>query len=48
MNASPTEKTAIDDTNVDSDASKLVVRFKSDDKDFQALLDSPMFAAVTH
>lgn len=48
MNASPTEKAAIDDTNVDSDASKLVVHFKSDDKDFQALLDSPMFAAVTH
>ncbi|HET9181429.1 MAG TPA: hypothetical protein VFP59_04795 [Candidatus Angelobacter sp.] len=48
MNASPTEKTAIDDTNVDSDAGKLVVHFKSDDKDFQALLDSPMFAAVTH
>ena len=48
MNATPTEKAAIDDTNVDSDAGKLVVHFKSDDKDFQALLDSPMFAAVTH
>ncbi|HSM88338.1 MAG TPA: hypothetical protein VLT16_19435 [Candidatus Limnocylindrales bacterium] len=48
MNATPTEKTAIDDTTVDSDAGKLVVHFKSDDKDFQSLLDSPMFAAVTH
>ena len=47
MNASPTEKTAIDDTNVDSDAGKLVVHFKADDKSFQSLLDSPMFAAVT-
>jgi hypothetical protein len=48
MNATPTEKTAIDDTNVDSDAGKLVVHFKADDKSFQSLLDSPMFAAVTH
>ncbi|HWG88395.1 MAG TPA: hypothetical protein VN679_11495 [Candidatus Acidoferrales bacterium] len=47
MNATPSEKTAIDDTNVDSDAGKLVVHFKADDKSFQSLLDSPMFAAVT-
>jgi hypothetical protein len=48
MNATPTEKTALDGTNVDSDAGKLVVHFKADDKNFQSLLDSPMFAAVTH
>lgn len=48
MNATATEKTAIEDTAVDSDADKLVVHFKADDKSFQALLDSPMFAAVTH
>ncbi len=48
MNASPSEKTAIEDTVVDSDGGKLVVHFKADDKSFQALLDSPMFAAVTH
>ncbi len=48
MNATATEKTAIDDTTVDSDASKLVVHFKADDKSFQTLMDSPMFAAVTH
>lgn len=48
MSATPSEKTAIDDTNVDSDAGKLVVHFKADDKSFQSLLDSPMFAAVTH
>ena len=48
MNATPTEKTAIDDTTVDSDAGQLRVHFKADDKSFQSLLDSPMFAAVTH
>jgi hypothetical protein len=48
MNATPTEKTAIDDTTIDSDAGRLVVHFKADDKSFQSLLDSPMFAAVTH
>jgi hypothetical protein len=46
--ASATEKTAIDDTTVDSSAGRLVVHFKADDKSFQSLLDSPMFAAVTH
>ncbi|HEY6307188.1 MAG TPA: hypothetical protein VI488_12105 [Candidatus Angelobacter sp.] len=46
--ASPTEKTAIDDTTVDTNAGKLIVHFKADDKSFQSLLDSPMFAAVTH
>jgi hypothetical protein len=48
MNASATEKTAIEDTSVDSDAGKLVVHFKADDKSFQSLMESPMFAAVTH
>lgn len=48
ISASPTEKTALDDTTVDSDSTRLVVRFKADDKSFQELLESPMFAAVTH
>ncbi|HMF91358.1 MAG TPA: hypothetical protein VKL40_12000 [Candidatus Angelobacter sp.] len=48
MDASPVEKVAIDGTTVDSDAGKLVVHFKADDKSFQSLLDAPMFAAVTH
>jgi hypothetical protein len=48
MDASPIEKVAIDSTTVDSDAGKLVVHFKADDKSFQSLLDAPMFAAVTH
>jgi hypothetical protein len=45
--ATPTEKTAIDETTVDSQATRLVVHFKADDKSFQSLLESPMFAAVT-
>jgi hypothetical protein len=48
MSASPTEKLALDDTKVDSDSTRLIVHFKADDKSFQELLDSPMFAAVTH
>ncbi|HLJ90568.1 MAG TPA: hypothetical protein VKZ53_27410 [Candidatus Angelobacter sp.] len=47
VNASPSEKTALDDTMVDSDSGKLIVHFKADDKSFQSLLDSPMFASVT-
>jgi hypothetical protein len=45
--ATATEKSAIDGTTVDSQATRLVVHFKADDKSFQTLLDSPMFAAVT-
>lgn len=44
--ASDLEKTAMDNTSVDSDAGRLIVHFKADDKSFQSLLDSPMFAAV--
>jgi len=46
MDASPTEKAAIDGTTVDSDTNKLVVKFKADDKNFQQLIQSPMFASV--
>jgi hypothetical protein len=46
MDATPTEKTAIDGTTVDSDSNKLVVHFKADDKNFQQLIESPMFASV--
>jgi hypothetical protein len=44
----PMEKSAIDNTTVDSDGGKLIVHFKADDKTFQSLMDSPMFVAVTH
>jgi hypothetical protein len=48
MSATATEKQALDNTSVDSDNTRLIVHFKADDKSFQQLLDSPMFAAVTH
>jgi hypothetical protein len=48
MNASPVEKTALDATTVDSDSSNLQLHFKSDDQKFQALMHSPLFAAVSH
>jgi hypothetical protein len=48
LNASPVEKTALDATTVDSDSSNLQLHFKSDDQKFQALMHSPLFAAVSH
>jgi hypothetical protein len=48
MNASPAEKTALDATTVDSDSANLQLHFKSDDQKFQALMHSPLFAAVSH
>jgi len=47
MNASAAEKTAIDATTVDSDSSNLMLHFKTDDQKFQALMKSPLFAAVS-
>jgi len=47
MNATPPEKTAIDGTTVDSDGANLQVHFKTDDQKFQALMKSPLFAAVS-
>ena len=47
MNASPVEKTAIEALTVDSDSSKLTLHFKSDDKQFQSLMKSDLFAAVS-
>ncbi|MGA7684982.1 MAG: hypothetical protein WCC32_20860 [Terriglobales bacterium] len=48
MGASPTEKTALDATTVDFDGSNLMLHFKTDDQKFQALMKSPLFAAVSH
>lgn len=48
INASPTEKSAIDATKVDFDGPSLQVHFKTDDQKFQALMKSPLFAAVSH
>jgi hypothetical protein len=47
MSASPIEKVAIDALTVDSDSSKLLLHFKADDKQFQALMKSDLFAAVS-
>ena len=46
MSASPIEKTALEDVNVDSDSSDLRFRFRSDDKKFQSLLNSDLFAQI--
>ena len=47
MNATPTEKMALDDTTVDNSHDMLQMHFKSDDQRFQALLKSDLFAAVS-
>src|SRR5437016_14576098 len=47
MNASPIEKVAMDSLTVDSDSSNLQLHFKTDDKKFQTLLHSDLFAAVS-
>jgi hypothetical protein len=48
LSASPVEKTAIDAATVDSDSSNLQIHFKTDDQKFQSLMNSPLFAAVSH
>ena len=48
LNATPIEKTAIDATTVDSDSSNVQIHFKSDDQKFQSLMNSPLFAAISH
>ena len=47
MSATPTEKLALDNVTVNSDSSNLQMHFKADDKQFQGLLHSPLFAAVS-
>jgi len=48
MSATPAEKIAVDNTTVDSDGSNLSVHFKASDAQFQSLMHSDLFAAVTH
>jgi len=48
MNATPAEKVAVDNTTVDADGSNLQVHFKANDQQFQSLMHSDLFAAVTH
>lgn len=47
MSATGVEKTALDNVSVDSDSSRLKVRFEVDDNRFQSLLNSDLFAAVS-
>lgn len=47
MTASATEKTALEGVTVNSDSSNLQMHFKTDDKQFQSLLHSDLFAAVS-
>jgi len=47
MTASPIEKVALENVSVNSDSSNLQMHFKADDKQFQGLMHSDLFAAVS-
>src|ERR1700680_1699719 len=47
MNATAPEKLAMENTTVDSDGANLQIHFKSNDQQFQALMHSDLFAAVS-
>ena len=47
MTASAVEKSALEDVSVNSDSSKLQMHFKADDKQFQSLIHTSLFAAVS-
>jgi len=47
MTASAVEKSALEDVSVNSDSSKLQMHFKADDKHFQSLMHTSLFAAVS-
>ena len=48
MSATPAEKVAVENTSVDSDSSNLKLHFKASDQQFQSLMHSDLFAAVSH
>jgi hypothetical protein len=48
MNATPTEKLALESMTVDNQHDLLQMHFKTDDQRFQALLKSELFASVSH
>ena|SRR5579872_6146584 len=48
MSASGPEKVAMENTSVESDASNVQFHFKSSDQQFQSLMHSELFAAVSH
>ncbi|MGA8153213.1 MAG: hypothetical protein WB952_19835 [Terriglobales bacterium] len=47
MTATPIEKVALENVTINSDSSSLQMHFKADDKQFQSLLHSDLFAAVS-
>jgi hypothetical protein len=47
MTATPVEKSALESVTVNSDSSNLQMHFKADDKQFQSLMHSDLFAAVS-
>jgi hypothetical protein len=47
MTANPTEKAALDSVSINSDSSDLQMHFKAEDKQFQSLIHSDLFAAVS-
>jgi len=47
MTATPIEKAALENVSVNSDSSNLQMHFRADDKQFQSLLHSDLFAAVS-
>jgi hypothetical protein len=48
INATPTEKMALESMTVDNQHDLLTMKFKTDDQRFQALLKSELFASVAH
>ncbi len=48
MSASGAEKVAMENTSVESDGSNVQFHFKSSDQQFQSLMHSELFAAVSH
>jgi hypothetical protein len=46
--ATPVEKAAMDMATVDSDGPKFLMHFKDSDAQFQSLMHSPLFAALSH
>jgi hypothetical protein len=48
MNATPTEKLALESMTVDNQHDLLQMKFKTDDQRFQSLLKSELFASVSH
>jgi hypothetical protein len=48
MSATAPEKLAMDNTSVDSDGANVSFHFKSNDQQFQSIMHSELFAAVSH